>query len=188
MTHVIVTVYYEQNDPLDLSLPWEVPASEIMTALEKIFSIRRSTDSTLGLVKLGNNGKENLSAEETLADANILYGDELQLLVQGSPYLFTSTGQRFSLAKNLIVIGRTTPQQSVDVDLADLDSERVISRQHAIVEHRGDQYFIKDTNSSNGVYVNNRRIDPGQLRKLENGDMLQFGGPRGVELLFGIKN
>ena len=160
MTQVIVTVHYEQNDPLDLSLPWEVPIGEIMTALEKIFSIRRNADSTLGLVKLGPDGRENLSVEETLADANVLNGDELQFLVQGSPYLFTSTGQRFSLAKNLVVIGRTTPQQSVDIDLTDLDLERVISRQHAIIEHRGDQYFIKDTNSSNGVYVNNRRISP----------------------------
>ena len=188
MTQVIVTVQFDKKAPLDLSLLWELPIGEFLESLATIFSIRRHADSTLGLVRLTNKGKEHISPEETLADANILYGDVLKLLVYGSPYLFSSTGKRFTLSKNMIVIGRTTPQQSVDIDLTPLDSERVISRQHAAIIHRGDDYFIKDTNSSNGVLVNNRQINPGQLRKIVNGDRLQLGGSHGVALQFGIRD
>ncbi len=188
MTQVIVTVHFEKSDPLDLSLPWEVPVEQIVEAMEEIFKVHRNVNSTLGLAKLIDNGKQNLSPEETLADANIVFGDQLQLLVHGSPYLFLNQGKRYSLDKNLIVIGRTTPQRQVDIDLTDLDTQRVISRQHAAIIRRDEDYFIKDTDSSNGVWVNNRRISTGTLRRLENSDVLQFGGSRGVELIFGIRN
>ena len=187
MTQVIVTVLYEKNIQLDLSLPWELPVNQLLDPLAAIFKVKRLVDSTLGLIKLtSNNGY--ISPEETLADANIMFGDFLQLKVYGVPYLFSNSGRRYPIKKGLVVIGRVTPQVSVDIDLTDLDKERVISRQHAVIVHRGDDYFIKDTNSSNGVWVNHRRIDPGKLRKLVNDDLLQLGGIRGVELMFGIQN
>ena len=188
MTQVIVTVQYENKEPLDLSIPWELPVGDFIEPLATVFNVRRTIDSTLGLVRLIDNKRDHISLEETLADANVMYGDILQLKVYGHPYLFSSVGKHFPLGKDLVVIGRTTPRQAVDIDLTKLDTERVISRQHAVILRRGDDYYIKDTNSSNGVYVNNRRITPGQLRKLGNGDLLQLGGSHGVELLFGIRN
>jgi len=188
MTQVIVTVQYENKEPLDLSLPWELPVGEFIEPVANVFNVRRTADSTLGLVRLINSSRDHISLEETLADANIMYGDILELKVYGHPYLFSSAGKRFPLARDIVVIGRVTPRQAVDIDLSKLDLERVISRKHAVIIRRGEDYFIKDTNSSNGVYVNNRKITPGQLRKLANGDLLQLGGPHGVELLFGIRN
>jgi pSer/pThr/pTyr-binding forkhead associated (FHA) protein len=48
-----------------------------------------------------------------------------------------------------------------------------ISRSHAIVELRGEDYYLKDLGSSNGTYVNGKLIeDRGTL--LRDGDAVRF--------------
>ena len=47
-----------------------------------------------------------------------------------------------------------------------------VSREHAILTVSNNSPFIKDTNSTNGVYVNNEII---QECKLKSGDKIQIG-------------
>lgn len=49
---------------------------------------------------------------------------------------------------------------------------RMISRQHAVIEKRDDGYFLKDTNSYNGTYLNSTRVS--ELKKLANGDEIRI--------------
>jgi hypothetical protein len=63
-------------------------------------------------------------------------------------------------------IGRT---QANDI----LMNDYAISRAHAVVELRGESYYLKDLGSSNGTYVNGFLIDDrGTL--LADGDMVRF--------------
>ncbi len=52
-----------------------------------------------------------------------------------------------------------------------LDADN-ISRQHIAIERRGEQYFVCDLGSANGTYLNDQRIDSGQLN---DGDHLRIG-------------
>ena len=54
-------------------------------------------------------------------------------------------------------------------------NDREISKEHAIIERRGADWWLKDLNSSNGTYVNGRRI---RESKLKNGDELVLGSMR----------
>jgi len=47
-----------------------------------------------------------------------------------------------------------------------------VSRDHAIIVHRGDAWYLDDLGSLNGTYVNRRRIDS---QHLEDGDEVQVG-------------
>jgi pSer/pThr/pTyr-binding forkhead associated (FHA) protein len=47
-----------------------------------------------------------------------------------------------------------------------------VSRNHALLVHRADGYYIDDLGSLNGTYVNRRRIES---HKLEDGDEIQIG-------------
>jgi pSer/pThr/pTyr-binding forkhead associated (FHA) protein len=47
-----------------------------------------------------------------------------------------------------------------------------VSRDHALLVHRGNEHFLDDLGSLNGTYVNRVRID---TKKLEDGDELQIG-------------
>lgn len=48
-----------------------------------------------------------------------------------------------------------------------------VSGVHALISARGDDFFVSDEGSSNGTYVNRRRI--GQPTLLRRGDTLQIG-------------
>jgi pSer/pThr/pTyr-binding forkhead associated (FHA) protein len=53
-----------------------------------------------------------------------------------------------------------------------------VSRRHACVGFRNEEYHIKDLNSTNGVYVNGVKVDKCVLRNL---DQIEIGG---IKLLF----
>lgn len=54
-------------------------------------------------------------------------------------------------------------------------NDREISKEHAIIERRNDEWWLKDLNSSNGCFVNARRI---RESKLADGDELLLGSMR----------
>ncbi len=76
------------------------------------------------------------------------------------------TGVSIQLGDSVLTIGRS-PQR--DLFLNDM----TVSREHAIVEPMEGGYAISDTNSFNGVWVNNENVDA--PRKLVNGDVIQIG-------------
>ena len=73
-----------------------------------------------------------------------------------------------SLGRFHVSIGRDPAN---DVVLPDA----MVSRRHAIIEHRGTEYFLKDCNSSNGSLVNGDRVNE---RSLKDGDVLALGSVR----------
>jgi pSer/pThr/pTyr-binding forkhead associated (FHA) protein len=74
-------------------------------------------------------------------------------------------GQSFPLSGERVTIGRSP---DADVFLDDV----TVSRDHAVLVHRGGAWFLDDSGSLNGTYVNRSRIDS---HRLEDGDELQVG-------------
>jgi pSer/pThr/pTyr-binding forkhead associated (FHA) protein len=64
-----------------------------------------------------------------------------------------------------MTIGRR-PDSAVFLD------DITVSRDHALLVHRGSDWYIDDCGSLNGTYVNRERIDS---RRLSDGDELQVG-------------
>ena len=74
-------------------------------------------------------------------------------------------GESFTIEEDRVSIGRS-PDAGVFLD------DVTVSRDHAVLVHRGDAWFLDDSGSLNGTYVNRRRIDS---HRLEDGDELQVG-------------
>ena len=74
-------------------------------------------------------------------------------------------GQSFPLTGDRLTIGRS-PDAEVFLD------DVTVSRNHAVLVHRGGGWFLDDSGSLNGTYVNRRRIDS---HRLEDADELQVG-------------
>jgi signal transduction histidine kinase/pSer/pThr/pTyr-binding forkhead associated (FHA) protein len=74
-------------------------------------------------------------------------------------------GVRFELDGTTFQIGRDS-SNTIQIH----DSE--VSRHHAEIRFNDGEYVLSDLNSSNGTYVNGRRID---RHKLESGDQVQAG-------------
>lgn len=74
-------------------------------------------------------------------------------------------GESFPIQGERMSIGRR-PESDVFLD------DITVSRDHAVLVRRGDQWHIDDGGSLNGTYVNRSRIDSHQLQE---GDELQIG-------------
>ncbi len=83
-------------------------------------------------------------------------------------------GERHLLGEAAFTIGR---DPSSDLSLAD---DAKVSRTHAALEVRDDQWFVVDLGSRNGTWVNDRKVSEHPLR---NGDRLRFGG---TTFIYGI--
>jgi pSer/pThr/pTyr-binding forkhead associated (FHA) protein len=74
-------------------------------------------------------------------------------------------GESFPLDHDRMTIGR---RPDSDVFLDDV----TVSRDHALIVRRGDEFHLDDLGSLNGTYVNRRRIES---HHLADGDELQVG-------------
>jgi serine/threonine-protein kinase len=97
-----------------------------------------------------------------------------RLIVAGTTELDVS----FHLQKEDNLVGRSDPHSNIfpEVDLSKFDPETKVSRRHARIWRKGDQFLIEDLNSVNGTVINDAiRLAPRQPRVLESGDKLRLG-------------
>ena len=74
-------------------------------------------------------------------------------------------GESFPLDGDRMSVGRR-PESDVFLD------DVTVSRDHALIVRRGSDYYLDDSGSLNGTYVNRHRIDS---HRLVDGDELQIG-------------
>ncbi len=74
-------------------------------------------------------------------------------------------GESFALVKDKMTIGR---RPDSDIFLDDV----TVSRDHALIVQRGEEWFLDDLGSLNGTYVNRELAES---RRLEDGDEVQIG-------------
>ena len=84
-------------------------------------------------------------------------------------------GMRFPLNEGRQVIGRRQ-DASIPVD------DTKVSRDHALVDYRNGYFYLVDLGSTNGTYVNGKRVN--HAIRINLGDQLRFGSSKfRVELL-----
>ncbi|HUO84268.1 MAG TPA: trypsin-like peptidase domain-containing protein [Thermoanaerobaculia bacterium] len=89
----------------------------------------------------------------------------------------TCAGQRLNLAGSGIRIGRESSVCEIVLD------NPKVSRLHAEVVRFDGKVLLIDRDSSNGTYVNDRKID---RRYLRDGDIIYFGGRNAVAVAFHV--
>jgi pSer/pThr/pTyr-binding forkhead associated (FHA) protein len=73
-------------------------------------------------------------------------------------------------------IGRDPSQSDIII------SELIVSKLHCTIYSRNNDFFIKDDNSTNGVFVNHEKVI--DEKKIENGDIIMLGRKGTVKLVF----
>jgi pSer/pThr/pTyr-binding forkhead associated (FHA) protein len=78
-----------------------------------------------------------------------------------------------------VKIGRMTNKGTTPTDSNGYFDSKVLSRNHAEVNYRNGQVFIKDSKSSNGTFINGKRLSAEGKEsspvELKHGDDLEFG-------------
>ena len=86
------------------------------------------------------------------------------------PYLIRmKTNEKVNINKPVFRIGKE--RSYVDYFIGD---NTAISRSHANIIARGEQYFICDTNSTNHTFINAKMINSGEEVQLNDGDMVRL--------------
>jgi hypothetical protein len=81
-------------------------------------------------------------------------------------------------SRNEFTLGRLSEGQPImpDIDLTPYQAYASgVSRLHAVVKRDSDRVLVMDLGSSNGTYVNGRRINPHVEESLNHGDILALG-------------
>lgn len=77
-----------------------------------------------------------------------------------------------------VKIGRSVARARATPNNAIFDC-KVLSRNHALLWYSGGKFFLQDTRSSNGTFVNNQRLSAASLestpKEVCSGDIVQFG-------------
>lgn len=77
-------------------------------------------------------------------------------------------GQSKQLSNKSFGIGRDKSNQIIVADPK-------VSRFHALVTFENDEAYLKDTDSSNGTFLNGKQIPPQKKCKLTDGDKIKVG-------------
>ena len=94
--------------------------------------------------------------------------------------------QQIELPQNLSVIHIGKPNDKIppDIDVSGFPNSEIISRIHADIRVEGDFHYIEDVGSSNGTYINNLPLLPGNRHKMRPGDRISLGKGDLVTFLF----
>lgn len=71
-----------------------------------------------------------------------------------------------------MIIGRAVKNLIPDINLANLDIEKVVSRRHGVIYKRNGYYYIKNIASQNSLQINGEELVKNRDRRLDNGDVI----------------
>ena len=133
---------------------------------------REKTDCPENLPMESQHEEESIDLDTAEIDRKTFLGDfqtkyyaSLEIIDPGE------TRKQYELSEEDVVVGRTL---DCDIQLA-VDN---VSRRHAIISFRKEEYQIEDLGSTNGTYVNGIKIEKCVLR---NHDQIEIAG---VKIIF----
>lgn len=116
--------------------------------------------------------------DETLHNTTMQI-DAVQSLFEGPHFVVVATGSTLHIPlKDKVLIGRTDPRSNTvpDIDLSIYGGASAgISRQHACLLRKDDNWMIEDLNSTNGTYVNDQAVSSSAPVALTEGDRIRCG-------------
>lgn len=109
-----------------------------------------------------------------------------QLQIQRASLLHLQSNTTIEIPSSLDVVHFGKPNGHIppDIDVSGYPDSEVVSRVHADIRIEGDTYYVEDTGSSNGTYVNHAPLQKGNRHRLRTGDRIALGKGDLVTFIF----
>jgi hypothetical protein len=122
--------------------------------------------------------------------SNPLMGAATQIQLPSVSLLHVQTNIPLEVPNNLEVIHIGKPNDVVppDIDISGFPNSEVVSRVHADLRVEEGLFYLEDTGSSNGTYVNHVPLPAGNRHRLRPGDRIAFGKGDKVTFIFQMAN
>jgi hypothetical protein len=86
-----------------------------------------------------------------------------------------------------IYIGKPNEKKPPDIDVSGFPHSQIVSRIHATIIREQDNFYIEDTGSANGTYINHTPLPSGNRHLLKSGDRIALGKEDKVSFIFQLK-
>ena len=125
-------------------------------------------------------------APEPVAPAVTVARTQLQQVT--ARLIHVQSDRQIELPQSLSVIhiGKQNDRIPPDIDVSGFTNSEVVSRIHADIRVEGDAHYIEDVGSSNGTYINNLPLLPGNRHRLRPGDRISLGKGDLMTFLFQV--
>jgi pSer/pThr/pTyr-binding forkhead associated (FHA) protein len=112
-----------------------------------------------------------------------------QLQTIAASLLHVQTNVPLEIPNNLPVVHIGKPNNVIppDIDVSGFPDSDIVSRVHADIRFEGDGFYFEDTGSSNGTYINNMPLPPGNRHRLRAGDRISLGKGDKVSFIFQLE-
>jgi pSer/pThr/pTyr-binding forkhead associated (FHA) protein len=146
------------------------PSARYPTMRALVEDLRRLLDSPRVSAEEEEEGSESSSITMRLMEPQTFAGPKL---------IVSSSGVALPIpSKDEILIGRADPniQSKPDIDLETYGGVSAgVSRRHARLLRRPDGWFLEDLHSTNGTFLNDVRLPPGQPVQVHGDDRIALG-------------
>ncbi|MUG91550.1 FHA domain-containing protein [Scytonema sp. UIC 10036] len=104
----------------------------------------------------------------------------------GFELFHVQTNTSFELPPNLAVIrvGKQNEQIAPDINVTFLPDADIVSRLHLEIQLEENTYYITDSGSSNGTFLNELKLEPRKRYPLQVGDKINLGQEEKVTFIF----
>lgn len=109
---------------------------------------------------------------------------QLQLTEAKLFHVQTNTSVELPRQLSILHIGKPNDRIPPTIDVSGFPNSEIVSRVHADIRVEGDTYYIEDVGSSNGTYINNLPLPPGNRHRLRAGDRIALGKGDKVTFIF----
>lgn len=145
--------------------PGQKPVKGGTVLISDAVQLRNQAEAAVAQAKM----EETRQAEEARRAEEARQAEEARRTAQKAVLVYSQTGERISLEQPILRIGKK--RDNVDYCIA---GNPAVSRHHADILRKGDDYFLIDRNSLNKTYVNGREIDPQKEVQLSPQDRISF--------------
>ena len=101
-------------------------------------------------------------------------------------HLQTNTPLPLPRELKVVHIGKTNSRVPPDIDMTDFPHAEIVSRIHADLHWDCSSYYLEDTGSANGTYVNSWPLPSYRRYQLRNGDRITLGKHDLISFIFQI--
>ncbi len=99
----------------------------------------------------------------------------LQTEIASLQHLQTDSKIELPLHLSVIHVGKPNDRIPPDIDVSGFPDSDIVSRVHADIRVEGGIYYLEDSGSANGTYVNHTPLPPGNRHRLRAGDRISLG-------------
>ena len=126
--------------------------------------------------------KEEATEEGETEAATVLQIHEKGQLL----HLQTNTAMPIPKDQKVVHIGKSNNRVKPDIDVATFPHAEIVSRVHADLHWDGSSYYLEDTGSANGTFVNSWPLPSHRRYQLRDGDRISLGKHDLISFVFQI--